>query len=244
MESRKSAAKSLNNIEEILYEKGSTTIPDGSTVTLRRDGKQPVYLRKRNVIYKIICQTTGKFYIGSASFYDKRIGSHVSRLRKKTHWNIYLQAAWDKYGEDDFSFEIIEELAGKDKLVEREQYWLDTTKCYERTIGFNLDKIANSKIGSVMPEAAKRKIGDFWRGKKFSQERIDAIRKARTLAQGKAVLVYDKNMNLLHEFCSISETSRQLNVSIAAVSKQCKLQIGDKRTYKTSKYVFRYKDIV
>lgn len=72
-----SAAKPLLNGE------GSTTIPEGST--LENEGKRPVYLKERYVVYKITNNATGKFYIGSASYYDKRIGTHVSRLRRGTH---------------------------------------------------------------------------------------------------------------------------------------------------------------
>lgn len=80
-----SAAKPLLNGE------GSTTIPEGST--LKVEGKRPVYLRERYVIYKILNVITNKFYIGSASYYDKRIGTHVSKLRRNKHWNMYLQSA-------------------------------------------------------------------------------------------------------------------------------------------------------
>jgi len=77
-QNRQSAAKPLSNGE------GSTTIPEGSTLTTSKR-KRPVYLKERYVIYKINNDVTGKFYIGSASYYDKRIGTHVSKLRKSTH---------------------------------------------------------------------------------------------------------------------------------------------------------------
>lgn len=223
-------------------DEGSTTIPTGSTDT-QSVGKRPVYLRKKNVIYKITNLTTGKIYIGSASWYDKRIGTHIHRLRRNDHDNIYLQNAWNKYGEEDFSFEIIEE-ANKENLIEREQYWIDTTNCIDRKVGYNIQKIAGTSKGRKMPESARKKIGDFWRGKKFSNERIIKVRKDRTEAQGKKVVVYDKSMTFLHEFSSISECSRQLKVSIASISKQCSQLSGNKKNRKDSHYIFRYKDIV
>lgn len=232
-QNRQSAAKPLSSQGE--YEERSTTIPKGSTG--RNTGKQPVYL---NVIYKITNLVNNKFYIGSASYYDKRKGTHISRLNKQTHKNPHLQNAWNKYGRNNFVFEIIEQVSSQRKLLEREQYWLDLTKCYDRNIGYNISKIAGSNLGNKLSEEAKRKIGDFWRGKKFSQERINNIREQRTLEQGKAVNVYDNDMNLLYTFPSISETSRQLGVSIACVSKQCSKGFNTKKV----KYRFRYKDIV
>lgn len=92
-----------------------------------------------------------------------------------------------------------------------------------------------------MPESAKKKIGDFWRGKKFSQERITRLKAERTAAQGRPVLVYDKNFNLLMEFESANEAGRQLGVSFSGIAKHCRQCNG---TIKPRKYIFRYKDIV
>lgn len=61
------------------------------------------------------------------------------------HCNAYLQNAWNKYGESNFKFEIIE-LCTEDKLLKREQIWLDKTKCYDKNIGYNLSKSATKII--------------------------------------------------------------------------------------------------
>lgn len=236
-QNRQSAAKSLN-INKI-YEKSSTTILKGSTGV--KTGKRPIYLKIRNVIYKITNIVNDKFYIGSASFYDKRIGTHISLLRKGEHDNIYLQSAFNKYGESNFRFEIIEAVDCKENLLNREQYWLDITKCYNRAIGYNLCRNAFSRIGQKMSPAARKKIGDFWRGKKFSKKRIMALIERATISQGKKILVYNKDFNLIHEFPSISQASRKLKISIAAISKQCSNLKGN---IKPRKYIFRYKDIV
>jgi group I intron endonuclease len=90
-------------------------------------------------IYKITCLPTGKFYIGSSVTIHKRWHSHVARLNRKVHENPYLQNVWDKYKEENFSFEIIE-IVPRETLIEREQYWLDSTKCYERDIGYNISR--------------------------------------------------------------------------------------------------------
>jgi len=226
---RQSAAKPLSN------EEGSTTIPEGSTGS--NTGKKPLYL---NVIYKITNIINNKIYIGSASFYDKRKGTHISRLRNNTHKNRYLQSSYNKHGENNFKFEIIEYVNSQRQLLNREQYWLDLTECYNRNIGYNISKTAGSNLGNKMSEESKKKIGDFWRGKKFSKERIEQLKKDRTLEQGKAVNVFDNDMNLLYTFESMSETSRKLSVSIASISRQCKKGFNTKKV----NYIFRYKDIV
>lgn len=235
-----SAAKPLN---EKSHEESSTTISQESTeIEAINLGKRVVYLRKKYVIYKILNIQNGKFYIGSASFYDKRISKHIYHLKRNEHPNKYLQNAWNKYKEESFYFFIIEETT-KELLLEREQYWLDSTQCYNREIGYNIATKAESRIGTTMSDSAKEAIGNFWRGKKHSPERIVQTKLDRTLAQGKKILVYDKFMNFITEFDSISETSRQLGVSIATISKQCSRNSGFK-ICNNSKYIFRYKDIV
>lgn len=57
-------------------------------------------------VYKIICVKTGKFYVGSAKDIRHRQIQHLCHLRKGDHHCIYLQRAWNKYGEDNFVFEV------------------------------------------------------------------------------------------------------------------------------------------
>lgn len=227
----------MDNQQLSLNEESSTTISQEST-SVDNTGKRSVYLKKKNVIYKITNTINNKIYIGSAAYYDKRIGDHVSNLRKNKHHNKHLQLAWNKYGENKFIFTIIEEVDCKENLRNREQYYIDL---YEPHInGYNLCNLAErNRFGMKQPESAKIKIGNFWRGKKHSKERIEQTKLRNTILQGKAVLVYDKEFNFICEYPSISETARQLNLSIATISLHCcsKRKNG-------LKYNFRYKDIV
>ena len=88
-------------------------------------------------IYKIENLINGKIYIGSASInFIIRWNSHKNELKNNKHPNIHLQNAWNLYGEENFVFEVIEEVpileneSKKDfklRLVDdREQYYLDT----------------------------------------------------------------------------------------------------------------------
>lgn len=78
-------------------------------------------------IYKIKNILTGEFYIGSSKCLKRRWIIHSYKLKKGNHANIILQRAWNKYGEDNIKFEVIE-FCEKDKLFEREQYYLDDLK--------------------------------------------------------------------------------------------------------------------
>lgn len=75
-------------------------------------------------IYKIINVKNNKFYVGSAVNFTKRKRRHWWALRSKRHANKYLQAAWDKYGEDSFVFVIVEELKEGADILAAENVWL------------------------------------------------------------------------------------------------------------------------
>ncbi len=90
-------------------------------------------------IYKITNTTNGKFYIGSSKNIDERWDNHKQYLRGNYHINPKLQNAWNKYGEDKFIFEIIEETdSNQNVLFDRENYYLSSLKPYERETGYNI----------------------------------------------------------------------------------------------------------
>src|SRR6478735_2273370 len=58
-------------------------------------------------IYKITNLISGKCYVGSARNTAGRIATHKYNLKNNKHFNSHLQAAWNKYGEQSFTFEVI-----------------------------------------------------------------------------------------------------------------------------------------
>lgn len=59
-------------------------------------------------IYFIINQITGDRYVGQTTNFSRRKQEHLSKLKENRHPNIKLQAAFNKYGEENF---IIEKIA-------------------------------------------------------------------------------------------------------------------------------------
>lgn len=84
-------------------------------------------LRKyTNGIYCIRHFATDRCYIGSSKHIEYRWQEHVRLLRKGAHYNDFLQRTWNKYGEEGFSFHILEENnLSEDALLEREQEFID-----------------------------------------------------------------------------------------------------------------------
>ncbi len=92
-------------------------------------------------VYEIRCITTGKFYIGSSVNLRARWNRHLVVLQRGEHHNYYLQQAWSKYGEKQFTFSVLEYSASNEVLV-AEQKWIDRTRCTNRKVGFNISALA------------------------------------------------------------------------------------------------------
>ena len=78
-------------------------------------------------IYKITNKINNKSYIGKSVNIEKRWKYHLDNFNCKKEYDKALYRAFRKYGESNFSFEVLEEL---DELQydalsdEREQYWI------------------------------------------------------------------------------------------------------------------------
>jgi group I intron endonuclease len=125
-------------------------------------------------IYKILNKANGKFYIGSAINLRKRRKNHFGMLQSGTHCNNLLLRAFKKYGEENFEFSVIEFVDDVTKLIEREQYWLEQTRCYNRKIGYNISPTAGSNLGWEMPREQRDAISKLKKGKPFPELNEDA----------------------------------------------------------------------
>src|SRR5690606_24295962 len=108
-------------------------------------------------VYKIQSIIDGRFYIGSTYNLQVRRNDHWSAF-KRGKSNPYMQNYIKKYGLLSLRFSIIE-LCPKDKLLEREQYYIDTLNP-----DFNILPIAGSSLGIKFSEEHKRKISEAHKG--------------------------------------------------------------------------------
>lgn len=123
-------------------------------------------------IYLIQNKVTADFYIGSAVRFLYRQWLHLYELRKNKHHSPILQNAYNKYGEHNFEFYMIEFVPDKIFLIEREQFYLDNLKPK-----YNCSKIAGSPLGIKHSEQARRNMSEAH--KRLTEEqrghRVDCV---------------------------------------------------------------------
>ncbi len=108
---------------------------------------------KTGGIYKIQNALNGKLYVGSAVNFAKRFGQHLRLLRSGAHHSVKLQRAWNKYGSEAFSISEVEFVDDLEKLIEREQYWIERFDAVK--FGYNMTPTAGSLRGMRMSSETK-----------------------------------------------------------------------------------------
>jgi group I intron endonuclease len=102
-------------------------------------------------IYQWVNTSNNKIYIGSAFNFKSRKRAHLGELRRNVHHSDHLQAAFNKYGEGIFEFQILEEVTDKNLLKEREQYYLDLFQSYDPRYGYNMAHYADRPGIGLVP---------------------------------------------------------------------------------------------
>lgn len=125
-------------------------------------------------IYAINCKSNGKIYIGSAVNLRGRLKRHYNLLTRNGHYIWHLQNSWNKYGEGDFEVTILEQVADKQLLIEREQFHID--RC-PLDVRFNLSQTAGSPLGVKRSrETVEKSVS---KRAKLSPEMIETVYRLR-----------------------------------------------------------------
>lgn len=124
-------------------------------------------------IYEIKNIKNGHRYVGSAVDIAARWRLHRHHLNNNKHHSIYLQRAWNKYGEVLFSFHILQIAIEKDERIEIEQKLIDELKPE-----YNLCKIAGTRLGTKWTEESKKKLSFSTIGRIISETTKQAVSNA------------------------------------------------------------------
>ena len=86
-------------------------------------------------VYQIVNTVTGMKYIGSTSDISTRFATHLRRLnatgKQRKHHNNHLQAAWNKYGETAFRFDVIQHCDSGEEALKIENELFDVYKAWK-----------------------------------------------------------------------------------------------------------------
>ena len=163
---------------------------------------------KQPGIYKITNLTNNKCYIGSSFNLFNRLHNHKTNLRKNRHHNVYLQRAYNKYGEENFKFEIVEIINNFEKLSKSNlNLLLKDKECLYFSIEnsellYNLESCSSGR--KVVAKESRIKIGNSKRGVKRKLE--------HNKWYGRHILQYDLDGNFIREWESIKQASEELKI--------------------------------
>lgn len=118
-------------------------------------------------IYCIENLVNHKKYIGQSIDVYSRWNAHKNALNGNRHRNIYLQRAWNKYGEDNFNFYIIKECSS-DIIDELEKHYISMFNSTYNQYGYNIESGGNAN--KQIPIETREKMSEAKNGKYFSGE--------------------------------------------------------------------------
>lgn len=123
-------------------------------------------------IYKIENLVNGHVYIGQSVNIEKRWVKHKWDLNNSRHINSHLQHAWNKYGEDNFTHEIIE-ACEVEELDDKEKLWIDFYDATNQLKGYNIS--SGGQGSHNMADETKAKLRLINTGKVLSQESRELV---------------------------------------------------------------------
>jgi group I intron endonuclease len=135
-------------------------------------------------VYVIVCELACRVYVGSSRHVPYRLTRHKQLLGADKHGNKKMQAVYNKYGKESFTFEFIEQCI-VEKLIEREQWYIDYLLGDDFAgNGMNISPTAGRTAGVIrskewLERLSKARIGRIpWnKGLKLGKQSTELIQK-------------------------------------------------------------------
>lgn len=176
-----------------------------------------------------------KCYYGSSLDLDKRLYEHKRNLRLGQHDNKHLQSSWNKYTEDSFQFDIIEEIPLIEDVDENnrnlrsiETDYIQKYQTYKDTYGYNFIPGGIGTQGLPCSEEKKEKFSKANKGRTaynvgipMSEEQKQLLKEIKTEKYGKAIDIYTINKVFIETIPSIREASRKYKVGRNTIQDCC-----------------------
>ena len=157
-------------------------------------------MKRISGVYKIECILNNKVYIGQSNNIYYRWSRHKSKLRKNCHLNYLLQNDYNKYGENNFKFIILEKTDVD--LISKETKWINIYGGIEseNTYNFLCEKKANQLF--------KNKISKTLKGKKVNEktkERLRTMNIGRKMSDHAKQCLIERNQKLKDHYKELNK---------------------------------------
>lgn len=193
-------------------------------------------------LYTITCLENGKVYIGVATWFNERVGSHFSALKRGVHANIGLQKDFNLYGKDGFCVDVVNRYDSKFEAARIEKYYTDHIFVKNQNICYNIisggidvasqirkryndgvrkdaehqkmvsEKLSKSLKGRIFTEETKRKLSAKAKARIVSKETRLKFSKKRALG-GNPRAKRCVNIVTGVEYSSLKEASIDMGVN-------------------------------
>lgn len=194
--------------EELFYSEEGLKERELKIKTLKNCG---IYIIQNNI--------NNHIYIGSSINIKKRLNSHVNLLNTNKHPNSYLQAAWNKYGKENFVLLHVERISIPETRLIRENKWIKIHKPEYNNI------LVNTSNYFFHSAETKEKIRQKALGRKVSDEtkaKIKETSKSRVLSEETKLKISESNKGKSHGVKGI----KILKQTSLAISESNKKRIG------------------
>jgi group I intron endonuclease len=138
---------------------------------------------KKAGVYEFRNKVNNKVYIGSSKNIYYRLKDHLKTLHTQRHYNKHFQYSWDKYGEENFEFRVVEFCDVQEILV-LEQKYIELTNACNKKYGYNImpNALNNSGYKWTEEERIRRSKYEHEKYHKLSDESKEKIRQQLILA--------------------------------------------------------------
>lgn len=131
------------------------------------------------IIYKATNNINGKVYIGlSTKTIWQRKSCHMSEMKRGRSSHLYFYRAIKKYGQDNFSWDILAETDSREKLKAMEKFYIAAysriTELYNMTNGGEFQVVKY-----VLSNEQRKAISDRTKNRVVNEETKEKIRAAR-----------------------------------------------------------------
>lgn len=183
-------------------------------------------------IYCIYNKVNFKCYVGYTNNFKNRKKEHFVLLNANKHHSCYLQSSFNKYGKDNFIFQILElvEEQNFSSLASKEHLWCSFFKSHDKKHGYNIAP-TSLEGRKEMNEETKKKISKALKGRKLSKESIaKGVETRKKIAEKRGYWISPEQVKETALKLKGRKRDPQLIKKLAEINKGNKYNLGRKLT--------------